>query len=111
LDAGIEVAGSSDRPVANGAPMSVIQSFVERTDDNGEAFSPSERVDVLTALRCYTVGSAHVTGSWAKKGSLEPGKLADLVVLETDPASVQTVEISQIRINMTLLGGIKTFEK
>ena len=111
LKYGAVVPGSSDRPVANGAPLSVIQSFVERLDEDGVVYGPSERVDAETAMTCYTKGSAIVTGAQANKGTLEAGKLADLVVLEQDPTSVTTKQISNIEIKMTVLGGRVSYER
>ena len=111
LKYGAVVPGSSDRPVANGAPLSVIQSFVQRLDEDGLIYGPDERVDAKTALSCYTKGSAIVTGYESSKGTLEVGKLADLVVLDQDPVSVEVDEISGIGIKMTVLGGQVSYER
>jgi predicted amidohydrolase YtcJ len=111
LQFGAVVPGSSDRPVANGAPLSVIQSFVERLDEDGVIYGPDERVDAETAMACYTKGSAIVTGYESSKGTLEVGKLADLVILEQDPTSVETEQISKIEIKTTVLGGRVSYER
>lgn len=111
LGFGAVVPGSSDRPVAAGSPLSIIQSFVERLDEDGQVYSPAERTDVKTAINCYTQGSAIATGYGNKKGILRRGMLADLVVLDKDPVKVETEEISEIEVAMTFVGGKASYER
>ncbi|HEV2130873.1 MAG TPA: amidohydrolase family protein, partial [Longimicrobiaceae bacterium] len=66
---------------------------------------PEERVDVETALRAYTVNNAYAAGEERIKGSIAPGKLADLVVLDRDLFAVRPEEIKDIKVIVTLLGG------
>lgn len=105
LAAGMTLPGSSDRPVAPGAPLAVIQSFVERTTDSGAVYGPDERVTVEEALRAYTVGSAASTGWAGRKGQIAAGQLADMVVLEADPLTVDTATLSDIPVCSTWVGG------
>jgi len=111
LQQGMEVAGSSDRPVADGAPLSVMQAMVQRMDEDGNLYGEDERLSAAQALSAYTRGSAVVTGSWDKKGSIELGKLADFVVLAQDPAAIPAAQIKDIEIDMTLLGGKITYQR
>lgn len=109
LRAGANLAGSSDRPVAPGAPLPIIQAFVERTTQSGAAYAPDERLTVEEALDAYTTGSARATGWQDDKGTLEAGKLADLVVLADDPREVATPRIGGIDVVATFRGGECTY--
>jgi predicted amidohydrolase YtcJ len=105
LDAGLRVPGSSDRPVATGAPLLGMQSMVERTSRAGVTIGRAEAVDGLTALRAYTEDEAWVCHDEHRRGRLEPGMLADLVLLSDDPASVAPERIGAIDVLATVLGG------
>ncbi|MEB4616420.1 amidohydrolase [Leucobacter sp. M11] len=110
LDAGLPVAGSSDRPVAPGAPLAVIQSAVERRTRSGAVYGPDERLTAAEALAAYTVGSAAITGWAGRKGQIRAGMLADFVLLGDDPLSVPSSDISSIPVLVTVLGGLATFD-
>ena len=105
LEAGVVVAGSSDRPVAPGPPLAGIQAMIERVTESGAPFGPLERVDARTALRAYTAGGAYAAGRAHRSGALRPGFDADLVVLDTDPTTAPTAGIGQIEVLATLVGG------
>ena len=105
LEAGMILPGSSDRPVADGEPLKVIQAFVQRKTENGEEFGPAEIITVDDALYAYTAGSAAATGWAGRKGQIAPGQLADLVVLADDPREVDPDTISEIKILATMVGG------
>ena len=105
LEAGMILPGSSDRPVADGEPLKVIQAFVQRTTENGTDFGPEEIITVDDALYAYTAGSAAATGWAGRKGQIAPGQLADLVVLADDPREVDPDTISDIQILATMVGG------
>lgn len=105
LDGEVILPGSSDRPVADGTPLAVVQSFVERTTASGVEYGPADKLTVEQALYAYTAGSAAATGWAGRKGQITPGQLADLVVLGADPAEVPTSEIGAIPVEVTLLGG------
>jgi predicted amidohydrolase YtcJ len=66
---------------------------------------PDLRIDVLTALRGYTIGGAYRAHQEHRVGSLEPGKLADLVILGADPMAVPVNELSAITVEETWVGG------
>ena len=71
--------------------------------------APGERVSVEAAVRSITVNAAWQCHSEHEIGSLEPGKLADLVVLESDPRKVDPTAISEIRVSATWMDGQPVF--
>lgn len=105
LDAGVVVAGSSDRPVAPGAPLAGVQSMVERVTETGVAFGAHEAVDVRTALAAYTGGGAYAEGRADRSGALTQGFDADLVLLGDDPTTIETSRISSIEVLAALVAG------
>ncbi|WGX96012.1 amidohydrolase [Nocardioides sp. L-11A] len=105
LEAGMRVPGSSDRPVASGAPLLGIRSMVERLSAAGRAIGADERVDVATALRAYTVDAAWVDHEEQLRGRLTRGRLADFVVLDADPLAVASRDLDGIRVLATFVGG------
>jgi predicted amidohydrolase YtcJ len=108
LRAGLRVPGSSDRPVAAGAPLLGMQSMVQRLSSSGAVIGPDERVDAVTALRAYTLDAAWIAGEEAERGSLTPGKLADFVLLTddiTDDQAVPADRIGSTGVVATFVGG------
>ncbi|MGW0841586.1 amidohydrolase [Streptomyces sp. NPDC002787] len=105
LDHGVRVAGSSDRPVANGAPLRAIQFMVERASESGRLIGPAEAITVEEALRAYTVEAARACHWEADAGSLSPGRRADLVVLGDDPRRVDVSRIGEIEVVRTFVEG------
>lgn len=104
LDAGVTLAGSSDRPVADGNVLRGMQAFVDRRTESGAVFgNPDERLTPHQALAAYTSGAAAATGSLAEKGTLTPGKLADFTVLSASP--LEASNISELRVLATAVGG------
>ncbi|MFG2891323.1 amidohydrolase [Streptomyces sp. NPDC048248] len=104
-DLGLPVPGSSDRPVAPGAPLPAIQSMVTRLTETGVPYGPDESIPVLAALRAWTEGSALATGFGDRKGRLAPGRLADLTVLDGDPVLTDPGRIGAIGVLATVVGG------
>ncbi|MFI5658294.1 amidohydrolase [Streptomyces sp. NPDC051684] len=105
LDLGLPVPGSSDRPVAPGAPLPAIQSMVVRLTETQVPYGPDEGVPVLAALRAWTEGSALATGFGGRKGRLAHGYLADLTVLDGDPVRTDPDRIGAIGVLATVVGG------
>ena len=110
LDAGVRVTQNSDYPPGPFEPMMAIQSSVTRTDMNGNVWGPRQRVTVDEALRVGTIHGAYASFEEKSKGSIEAGKLADLVVLGRDPHQVPPSEIIHIPIERTMVGGRWVFE-
>ncbi len=105
LAAGVVVAGSSDRPVAPGAPLAGIQAMVTRRTESGAPFGPDEAIDARTALAAYTTGGAYAAGRSHRSGALRPGFDADLVLLADDPTTVPTEQIGGINVLATVVDG------
>lgn len=104
--AGIPVVLSSDAPVALPRPLEAVQAAVERRTLGGAVLGgPDLRIDVLTALRGYTIGGAYRAHQEHRIGSLEPGKLADLAILAADPMAVPVDALSTIAVAETWVGG------
>jgi predicted amidohydrolase YtcJ len=108
---GIHVAGSSDGPVVPSNPMIGVYSAVSRKTDLEEGFLPQETILPEEALRMYTTEAARAGFDEMVKGSIAPGKLADLVVLSADPTAVSADEIKEIQVEMTLIDGEIVWEK
>jgi predicted amidohydrolase YtcJ len=105
LDAGLVLPGSSDRPVADGAPLLGIHDMVNRRTASGAPFNAAEAVTAREALRAYTYGSAYASKQEHRKGSIEPGKLADLTVLSEDPTAVSPDRIAGLEVLATIVDG------
>lgn len=105
LDRGIVVAGSSDRPVADGKPLRAVQFMVERRSKEGTPIGPDEAVTVEEALRAYTFGGAYACRLEDVLGSIAPGRFADFAVLETDPLTCEVSRIGDIEVVGTVVGG------
>jgi predicted amidohydrolase YtcJ len=106
LDAGVPLAGSSDSYITDYNPWVGIHAAVNRRTVTGrDLCKDSEALTPEEALRSYTLGGAFVTGREDRQGSITPGKLADLVVLDRDPLAVDPDELDQVKPNATMLGG------
>ena len=110
LDYGIPVAPASDFTPGPYEPMMAIQSMVTRRDMQGRVWGANQRITASEAMRICTVHGAYASFEENLKGSLTPGKLADYVVLEKDPRSVDPETIKDIRVLRTVLGGRVTHE-
>jgi predicted amidohydrolase YtcJ len=83
---------------------------VTRKDAEGRIWGPSQRISVSEAMRICTMNGAYASFEENTKGSLTPGKLADIAILENDPHDVDPDDIVNIRVLRTILGGTTTFE-
>ena len=110
LDMGIPVAGNSDYEVSAAIPMLRIQSMVTRTSAEGKVYGPEQRISPEEAIRVWTMGSAFSVFEEDIKGSIEAGKLADFVILSTDPTAVAVDEIKDIVVHTTVVGGRIVYE-
>ena len=108
LDAGLPVAGSSDSLGAQPEslnPFFGIWCAVARRTYLGRTLAPEEAVTALEALQTYTTGAAYADFAEERVGTLEPGKLADLIICGRDPLTVPTADLEAFRPVATLLGG------
>jgi predicted amidohydrolase YtcJ len=108
--AGICVAGSSDAPVITADPLVGIRDAVLRRTGSGRVLGPGERLAVRDALALYTTQAAFAMHREHEIGSLEPGKLADFVVLDRSPLDAEPERITDIRVLATVVGGQPAFQ-
>jgi predicted amidohydrolase YtcJ len=109
LDAGVNVGLATDNvPVSLFAP--VWQAVARINRYTNARIAPEQAITRAEALRCATRHNAYLTFDEAKKGSLEPGKLADLAVLSDDPLTVAEDAIANITASMTMVGGALVHE-
>jgi hypothetical protein len=114
LDQGIRLAFGSDWPVAPMDPIMGIYAAVTRATLDGrhpEGWVPEQKITVEEALRAFTLGGAYAEFAEDRKGSLVPGRLADLVVLDRDPLAIPAAEISGLNVVMTVCGGRIVFRR
>jgi hypothetical protein len=108
LDLGLLIAGGSDTPVEEPNPMLGLYAAITRQDLAGNppgGWMPDQRMSRAEALASFTLSAAFAAFEEHQKGSLEPGKLADFIVLDRDILSVPAAEIPLTRVRMTFLGG------
>ena len=108
---GVVVAASSDAPVVPGNPLVGICAAVTRQAESGQVLLPEERITVEQALSLYTTNAAYASFEEKIKGSLSPGKLADIVILSDDPTRVPPEKIKDIKVEMTIIGGEVVWER
>ena len=111
LDNKILMAFSSDRPVVSGAPLLGIHSAVNQKTRTGQDYAPQEKITPEEALRCYTINGAYGTFEEKVKGSIETGKIADLVILAEDLTQVRPEGIKDIPVMATLVGGELCYQR
>ena len=113
LNAGAPLAFGSDWPVAPLSPILGIYAAVTRAtldEKHPEGWIPEERLSAEEALRAYTTGSAFAAFEEDEKGTVSPGKLADLVVLSEDILSIPPARIANVEVQMTIAGGRIVYE-
>jgi len=110
LDAGIRATQASDYPPGPFEPMMALQSEVTRTDIKGNVWGPKQKITIDEALRIGTLNGAYASFEEHSKGSIEPGKLADLVVLGRDPRKDDPSTIVTIPVERTMVGGRWVYE-
>jgi predicted amidohydrolase YtcJ len=87
-----------------------IYAAVTRQAINGQTLLPEERITAEQALALYTVNAAYASFEENIKGSITPGKLADMVVLNGDPTKVSPEQIKDLKVAMTMIGGEVVWE-
>jgi len=106
---GVPFALSTDCPVTFPDPMLNVYVAVTRQTMGGQVVGPEQRLTVAEALAAYTLGGAYASYEEASKGSLEPGKLADLVVLSGNPLAAEAEgnleAIRGMKADLTVSGG------
>jgi predicted amidohydrolase YtcJ len=111
LDAGVRVALSSDAPVVeDDNPLAGMRAAITRRDAEGQLIAPEQAISAREALYAYTMGGAIASGDDGNRGSVEPGKWADLAVLSRNPLTDDADALGSIAVDMTILGGRIAFE-
>ncbi len=110
LDAGIRATQASDYPPGEFVPMMALQSEVTRTDMKGNVWGPKQKITAEEAIRVGTLHGAYASFEENLKGSLEAGKVADLVVLGRDPMKEDPSTLVTIPVERTMAGGKWTYE-
>ncbi len=105
LNTGLHATSHTDAPVALPNVMQVVWATVNRTSRSGTIIGADERVTPYEAMKMVTIWGAEQFGEQATKGSLEEGKLADLVVLSANPLTVDPATINQIQVLETIKEG------
>ncbi|HEX9353255.1 MAG TPA: amidohydrolase family protein, partial [Streptosporangiaceae bacterium] len=108
--AGLTVAGSSDAPVISASPLLGIRDAVTRRTAGGQVLGPGERLTAREALALYTTEAAAAMHREHEIGSLEPGKLADFVVLAGNPLGAGPERITDIPVLATVVDGTPTYQ-
>ncbi len=112
LDAGLTVALSSDAPVVeDDNPLMGMAAAITRRTQDGRTIALDQAITAEEALRAYTMEGAIACGQGATRGSIKPGKWADVTVLSADPLIADPQELPAIRVEMTFLSGNKVYER
>jgi hypothetical protein len=107
----VVVAGSSDCPIVPASPLIGIYSAISRRTEKGLSILPEEGIPPVEALKLYTEYAAKAAFEEKIKGSITPGKVADLVVLSGDPTKLPADEIKDIQVEMTFINGETVWDK
>ena len=113
LKHGVRFGLHSDTPVVPVPPLEGVRSAVRRRTRFGDVLGPDERIGVTEAVRAYTSEAAHLAFEEREKGSLEPGRLADVAVLSADPwADAGAGDVpDDVHVTATLIGGEVVWRK
>jgi predicted amidohydrolase YtcJ len=98
------IAGIGD-PIFGAEPLFGIWCAVNRKTRNGVLLGPEERITPMEGIRAYTINAAYSSFEENIKGPIEPGKLADFVILSENPCEVDPWEIRNIKVERTIIGG------
>ncbi|HVB37594.1 MAG TPA: amidohydrolase, partial [Vicinamibacterales bacterium] len=118
LDHKVRLAFGTDWPVAPLDPIQTLYAAVTRATLDGkhpDGWEPAQKLTLADALRAYTAGSAYAEFQDQEKGTIAPGKLADVVVLSADPfqfdISVAPATIRTLKVDMTFVGGKMVYKR
>jgi len=108
LEAGVKMCFGTDWYVAPLNPLLGLYAAVTRRtldDKNPNGWIPEQKISIKDAIKCYTINSAYAAFEENIKGSIEVGKLADLIVLSDDILSIDPVKIKDVKVEMTMFDG------
>lgn len=110
---GATIAAGSDWPVTSLNPIEAIQVAVTRrgpAEAEGPAWIPEEKIDLAAMLAAYTINGAYLNHEEKEAGSIEPGKAADLIVLDRDLFKIPPEKIHEAKVVLTLLEGQEVYQ-
>ena len=111
LDSGAVIANGTDTPVEPINPWAGFYAAVTRAMGSGRAFYPEQCMTREQALCSYTLDAACAAFEEGTKGSLTPGKLADIVVLSQDIMSIPAEQLRETKVLYTIVGGRMLYER
>jgi len=112
LELELTIGFSTDAPVEPTNPWETIYAAVTRGKYDGVPYyedTKGESLGVVDALHAYTMGSASVMWSEGELGTLEPGKLADFIVVDVDPLTIPEGDLRRVRVLETYVGGVRVY--
>ena len=107
---GIRMSDHSDFFVTPLDPLFIAWTAVNRISRSGRIIGPDERISAMQAFRALTIDAAYQYGEEDRKGSIAPGKLADLVVLDRNPLAIDASQIKDVRVVQTIKEGKTIYE-
>jgi predicted amidohydrolase YtcJ len=111
MKSGAVVSNGTDAPVEDVSPIASYYATVTRKLKDGRVFYPDQRMSRLEALKSYTINAAYAAFEEGSKGTLTPGKFADLVVLSKDIMTVPDDQIPTAEVLYTIVGGKVRYKK
>lgn len=111
INAGAMIANGTDVPVEDIDPIASFYSSVSLRTVNGDVFNPAQKMTRDEALRSYTINAAYAAFEEEHKGSITPGKLADVVVLSQNIMRVREADIPATQVDLTIVGGKVRYQR
>jgi predicted amidohydrolase YtcJ len=109
LDRGLKFTVHNDAPVTPPVPIDLLWSTVNRRTRSNDILGPAQRIPVYEAIKALTINGAYQYFEEHSKGSITPGKWADLVVLSADPLAIDPEDLRDIRVLATWSQGVQVF--
>jgi predicted amidohydrolase YtcJ len=111
IESGAIISNGTDAPIEDVDPIPGFHALVTRLTSSGEAFYPAQSMSRIEALRAYTLNAAHAAFEEELKGSLSPGKMADVTVLSRDIMTIPADEILDTEVLYTIVAGEVLYER
>ncbi|MCI0769811.1 MAG: amidohydrolase family protein, partial [Chloroflexi bacterium] len=111
MKAGVRVAFGSDCPVAPPGPLAAIGAAMTRRAGDGRLVGPDESISLLDAVAMHTSAGAYAASDEHDRGTIVPGRLADLVLLESDLSAESPETVHDVGVEWTMIGGAIAWER
>lgn len=108
---GATIAGASDAPVSTANPFVAMATAITRKGNEGEVLNPAEAIDRDTVFKAYTINSAKALYLDKIIGTLEPGKKADMIVVDRDIFNVSPEQLAETKVVWTIFNGKKVYQQ